>query len=102
MQAKYGATPSGGTAASMAGGACAAAGGDPVGGGKVDVFISENRLDDGAARALRAESPDVQEEVVSRGSLVACTNPSSAVMGRIREARLQRHSRSIGYGAMGN
>lgn len=71
----------------------------------VELFISDNRLDDGAARALRAEAVDVQAEVIGRGSLLACTNPSSAVMGRIREARLQRGGsgslrRPANYGAM--
>mmetsp|Transcript_33240 Transcript_33240/g.91593 ORF Transcript_33240/g.91593 Transcript_33240/m.91593 type:complete len:566 (+) Transcript_33240:217-1914(+) len=71
-------------------GARAASANSQEGGSKVEQFIAENRLDEGAARALRAELPDVQNAVMDRGSLMACANPSSAVMGRIRDAKLQR------------
>eukprot|EP00927_Polykrikos_kofoidii_P026189 TRINITY_DN23362_c0_g1_i1.p1 TRINITY_DN23362_c0_g1~~TRINITY_DN23362_c0_g1_i1.p1 ORF type:complete len:582 (-),score=98.03 TRINITY_DN23362_c0_g1_i1:77-1822(-) len=70
-----------------------AAAGQPHGtadGNIVDLFIAGNRIDAGAARALRAEPRDVQLAVMERGSLMACTNPSSAIMGRIRDAKLQR------------
>merc|ERR1712039_485498 len=57
---------------------------------EVEQFIRENHLDDGAAKAIRSAAPDVQSEVVNRGTLLDCTNPSSAVMGRIREAKQAR------------
>merc|ERR1719277_457027 len=67
--------------------------------GEVEQFIRENHLDDGAAKALRAAAPEVQSEVVNRGTLLDCTNPSSAVMGRIREAKQARGGAGVGgYG----
>lgn len=59
----------------------------------VDRFIQENRLDDSAARLLRAENPEIQAQVIDRGSLADCRNPSSAVMGRIRDAKMVVDSR---------
>jgi len=68
----------------------------PLGDGtsEVEQFIRENHLDDGAAKALRSAAPEVQSEVVNRGTLLDCTNPSSAVMGRIREAKVARSTAS--------
>jgi len=54
---------------------------------EVESFILESGLDERAARSFRSEPPDVQKLVIERGSLKDCTNPSSAVMGRIKEAR---------------
>jgi len=53
----------------------------------VDRFLSENRIDDRAARELRVESLEVQTTVINRGPLTNCTNPSSALLGRIRDAK---------------
>merc|ERR1740123_239087 len=61
---------------------------------EVEQFIVDSKLDDGAGRALRAEPPQVQTAVINRGSLHECLNPSSAVIGRIRDAKLQ-----VKYGA---
>merc|ERR1711933_127945 len=63
---------------------------------EVEQFIRENHLDDGAAKALRSAAPEVQSEVVNRGTLLDCTNPSSAVMGRIREAKQARGGAGVG------
>jgi len=53
----------------------------------VEVFLAENGIDDKAANTLRGEPPQVQQLVLDRGPLSDCTNPSSALVSRIREAR---------------
>eukprot|EP00425_Heterocapsa_triquetra_P041986 CAMPEP_0195081228 /NCGR_PEP_ID=MMETSP0448-20130528/22742_1 /TAXON_ID=66468 /ORGANISM="Heterocapsa triquestra, Strain CCMP 448" /LENGTH=273 /DNA_ID=CAMNT_0040114239 /DNA_START=80 /DNA_END=901 /DNA_ORIENTATION=- len=53
----------------------------------VDKFIMENRVDQSAASSLQAEAADVQKIILSQGPLVNCSNPSGALMGRIRAAR---------------
>jgi len=53
----------------------------------VEQFLAENRIDDRAARELRVETPEVQATVLNRGPLTNCTNPSSALLGRIRDAK---------------
>lgn len=66
---------------------------------EVEQFILENRLDESAARALTSVPPDVQAAVMDRGSLAVTMNPSSAVMGRIRDAKQAASSRSgLGLG----
>lgn len=55
---------------------------------EVDKFIMENRLDPTAARSLKSEHMDVQKTVMAQGPLLKCYNPSGALMGRIRAARL--------------
>jgi hypothetical protein len=52
----------------------------------VEEFIMVNNLDDRAAQALLSQTEDVQNSVVERGSLQDARNPSSAVLGRIRDA----------------
>lgn len=59
-----------------------------MGGGEIEAFIAENRLDQGAAISLRAEPPDVREKVLAMGPLVNAVNPSAALMGRLRSVRL--------------
>mmetsp|Transcript_67852 Transcript_67852/g.187973 ORF Transcript_67852/g.187973 Transcript_67852/m.187973 type:complete len:259 (-) Transcript_67852:58-834(-) len=54
---------------------------------ELDKFIFENRLDQNAATALRAESDEVQKMVMLRGPLMNCHSPSGAMMSRIRAAR---------------
>lgn len=51
-------------------------------------FVMENRLDQSAARSLKAEALEVQRTVMAQGPLIKCYNPSGALMGRIRAARL--------------
>lgn len=60
-----------------------------MGGGTLEQFIAQNGIDDRAAQQLRAEPPEVQQAVLARGSLADCANPSSAVLGRLRDARNQ-------------
>jgi len=68
----------------------------------VEQFMHENRLDEGARRALLAEPEDVQTDVMNRGPLTVCVNPSSAVMGRIRDAKKDRlQAASVGMGGLG-
>lgn len=63
-----------------------------MGKGEVEGFIVSNHLDDGAAQNLREEAPEVQAYVIDRGSLAEVSNPSSAVMGRIRDAKFKARS----------
>merc|ERR1719183_719278 len=53
----------------------------------VEQFIAEGGLDDRAQDALRGCPPDVQRVVIDRGPLTDTRNPSSAVLGRIRDAQ---------------
>lgn len=52
----------------------------------IDDFISESKLDERASDALKSCRPEVQMAVLERGSLSDARNPSSAVLGRIRDA----------------
>jgi len=65
---------------------------------EVDRFIAENRLDQNASRSLKAEPLDVQKTVMSQGPLTKCYNPSGALMGRIRAARLGQRTYMPGGG----
>lgn len=56
----------------------------------VEDFIEQNRIDMGAARALRAELPEIQQGVVDRGTLDGFQNPSALVMARIRDVKAVR------------
>mmetsp|Transcript_17903 Transcript_17903/g.39320 ORF Transcript_17903/g.39320 Transcript_17903/m.39320 type:complete len:290 (-) Transcript_17903:88-957(-) len=58
-----------------------------TGDGELDRFCADNRIDQGAMMSLRAESLDVQRAVMAMGPLVNATNPSAALMGRIRSAK---------------
>jgi len=60
---------------------------DSLPGVDLERFAIENRLDAGAVMSLRAENREVQEKVISMGPLVNATNPSAALMGRIRTQR---------------
>ena len=53
----------------------------------VEDFILLSRLDATAARCVRSEVSGIQVAVLGRGVLSGCSNPSSAVMGRIRNAK---------------
>jgi len=52
---------------------------------EVEAFIMENALDERASDALRTATPDVVKTVLSRGNLTDVRNPSSALLGRIRD-----------------
>lgn len=49
--------------------------------------MQANQIDSSAARELRAETPWVVWAVLERGPLRACTNPSGALVSRIRDAK---------------
>merc|ERR1719433_885298 len=53
----------------------------------LEEFIRYNNIDDRAADALRSVSADVQEAVIARGDLRETRNPSSALIGRLRDAQ---------------
>merc|ERR1719469_1533902 len=57
---------------------------------EVDRFVESNRLDDQAAALFKKEPADIQANVIDRGSLAECKNPSAALMGRLRDARQNR------------
>eukprot|EP00746_Dinoflagellata_sp_MGD_P003644 gnl/MRDRNA2_/MRDRNA2_107062_c0_seq1.p1 gnl/MRDRNA2_/MRDRNA2_107062_c0~~gnl/MRDRNA2_/MRDRNA2_107062_c0_seq1.p1 ORF type:complete len:608 (-),score=137.22 gnl/MRDRNA2_/MRDRNA2_107062_c0_seq1:160-1983(-) len=58
----------------------------------VEEFIVHNSLDERASAALIGVDPMTQAEVMSLGSLANAQNPSSAVLGRIKQVQLQRRS----------
>jgi len=58
---------------------------------EVDDFIRNNRLDDSAGAIFKKEPADIQANVIDRGSLAECKNPSAALMGRLRDARQNRY-----------
>jgi len=50
-------------------------------------FVTQNNLDSRAANDFLTESPEVQAAVMARGDLAGTRNPSSAMLGRIRDAK---------------
>lgn len=54
---------------------------------EVEDFIASNDVDGLAARQLREAPKEIQEDVVARGSLSDCRNPSAVCLARIREAK---------------
>merc|ERR1719356_721961 len=73
--------------------------------GGVEQFIYENSIDESASKVLMEQSYEVQQMVMARGSVADCANPSSVVMGRIRDAKRnaggQAGGRSSPYGGGG-
>mmetsp|Transcript_109600 Transcript_109600/g.199576 ORF Transcript_109600/g.199576 Transcript_109600/m.199576 type:complete len:595 (+) Transcript_109600:78-1862(+) len=65
---------------------------------QVEEFIQSNTLDERAADCLRNAGPDVQYAVMSRGNLHDARNPSSAALGRIKEAQQKGAGRGYGGG----
>jgi len=57
-------------------------------------FLAEGKPDERSSRAFRSEPADIQAEVIDRGSLSDCHNPSAALMGRIRDAKLAKKARA--------
>merc|ERR1719247_3982479 len=57
------------------------------GAGGVMAFVAQNGLDERAAESLMSAEPSVQQAVLARGSLADARNPSSALLGRIRDAK---------------
>eukprot|EP00419_Tripos_fusus_P046466 CAMPEP_0172815088 /NCGR_PEP_ID=MMETSP1075-20121228/11576_1 /TAXON_ID=2916 /ORGANISM="Ceratium fusus, Strain PA161109" /LENGTH=316 /DNA_ID=CAMNT_0013654919 /DNA_START=95 /DNA_END=1042 /DNA_ORIENTATION=+ len=54
----------------------------------VEDFIRANDVDESAADSLRSSSPTIQRAVLSRGELKTARNPSSALLARIRDAKM--------------
>lgn len=52
----------------------------------LEAFIRNNELNDKATEALRGAPPNVQREVMERGSTTGTRNPSAVVLSRIRDA----------------
>jgi len=73
--------------ASGGGGGGEGAGG-PRSNADVEDFIRTNGVDESAADSLRSSSPTVQRAVLGRGELKTARNPSSALLARIRDAKL--------------
>jgi len=59
---------------------------------ELETFLVQNAVDEKASEALRKEAPGVQRMVMERGDLVKTSNPSSAIIGRIKQYRQE------GYG----
>mmetsp|Transcript_63576 Transcript_63576/g.204842 ORF Transcript_63576/g.204842 Transcript_63576/m.204842 type:complete len:1089 (+) Transcript_63576:104-3370(+) len=59
----------------------------PAASPEVEDFIKENKIDGLAARQLREADQETQEDVVARGSLSDCRNPSAVLAARIRDAQ---------------
>lgn len=54
----------------------------------VEDFIKINDVDQSSADQLRSSPPTVQRVVISRGDLRSARNPSSALLARIRDAKV--------------
>mmetsp|Transcript_95065 Transcript_95065/g.297283 ORF Transcript_95065/g.297283 Transcript_95065/m.297283 type:complete len:314 (+) Transcript_95065:176-1117(+) len=59
----------------------------PAASQEVEDFIRENKIDGLAARQLREADQETQEDVVARGSLSDCRNPSAVCLARIRDSK---------------
>eukprot|EP00747_Dinoflagellata_sp_TGD_P028815 gnl/TRDRNA2_/TRDRNA2_133498_c0_seq2.p1 gnl/TRDRNA2_/TRDRNA2_133498_c0~~gnl/TRDRNA2_/TRDRNA2_133498_c0_seq2.p1 ORF type:complete len:336 (-),score=66.44 gnl/TRDRNA2_/TRDRNA2_133498_c0_seq2:81-1088(-) len=68
----------------------------PGAGMDLEQFIVDNAIDQTAANCLRSEQPHIIQQVLVRGSLAKCNNPSAAVLGRVKEAK----KLSMGMGMM--
>eukprot|EP00927_Polykrikos_kofoidii_P041979 TRINITY_DN35852_c0_g1_i1.p1 TRINITY_DN35852_c0_g1~~TRINITY_DN35852_c0_g1_i1.p1 ORF type:complete len:442 (+),score=67.90 TRINITY_DN35852_c0_g1_i1:231-1556(+) len=55
---------------------------------EVEDFLGNNEVDERAATDLRNSTPAVQQSVLSQGDLKSARNRSSALIGRIRDAKL--------------
>lgn len=66
---------------------------------EVEMFLFANNIDTAAAKELRNEPPHIALAVLERGSLRACTNPSGALVARIRDAKRGILSGTARYGA---
>lgn len=54
---------------------------------EVEEFLQLHQIEPSAARELKNEPPHVSLAVIDRGTLKACTNPSGALVARIRDAK---------------
>lgn len=71
----------------------------PSYGSDLERFVGENRLDQGAHISLQAEPKDVLDKVIQMGPLLNATNPSAALMGRLRNVKEGMQSAVGGPGA---
>lgn len=55
--------------------------------GDVDQFLVDSRVDEAAIRALKTQTPEIQWEVIRKGSISYSSNPSASLVGRIRDAK---------------
>merc|ERR1719356_983586 len=58
------------------------------GGAEVEEFIKNNDVDESAADMLRSSDASIQRTVIGRGELKTARNPSSALLSRIRDAKM--------------
>lgn len=63
----------------------------------IERFLKANKIDEIAASSLRASPANVQKFVISRGDLSGARNPSSALLKRLKDARVS--ATEIGSGA---
>merc|ERR1719215_327964 len=54
---------------------------------EIDDFIKDNDIDERAARQLKESSGAVQKNVLDRGGLTDCRNPSAVCLARLRDAK---------------
>jgi len=64
----------------------------------VETFIVTEGVDEAAAGALRDLDPDLQEQVVARGTLAGTRNPSATLLGRIKQCKNTAFSNGAGKG----
>lgn len=67
----------------------------------MELLILEFQIDERAAQTLREAEPEVQRMVVNRGGLTGATNNSSALVGRIRQAKNQLEMKRNSGGGLG-
>merc|ERR1719287_399305 len=67
----------------------------------LEEFVASQGIDDRAAEALREAQPRVIQAVLERGDLSDCRNPSSAVLGRLRDAQSGKGASKGGGKMMG-
>lgn len=74
---------------------------------ELEDFVRDNNVDQRAAAQLMEADPMVQKNVLERGSLTDCRNPSAVCLARIRDAKASRAQPTIQqlapmmYGAYG-
>lgn len=64
----------------------------------VDMFITQNRLDDGAAKAIKNAPPNVQEIILEEGEIQNANNPSACVISRVKKLKEALDGGRHGYG----
>lgn len=67
----------------------------PTSSPEIEDFIQDNNIDGLAAKQLREAERETQEDVVARGSLSDCRNPSAVCLARIRDSRDMAKARLV-------